>query len=149
MNLETNKKRTIITLYKEIIASKISEKASINKESILQYLDEIKLDENDYKLIIDLVKEEINSQKYSIQATQLQTIVSILKSKPDYKNLEILCEDSEPTILFNSSYLINYDEIEAKWYIALVNTITLELLKEIYNGNYTSFITYISTTNFQ
>ena len=140
-------KRQIINVLNKKNLNYINYNPSFLFKTIKEYLYEIKLDEKDYNLITNELIEELLSNIYYLQIDQTANIINILSNKIKNSKLEYT-NDSDPAIYIhlhnNHSYLINYDEIEKRWYLALINTDSLNLVKEIYNDNYTNFISYLN-----
>ena len=83
---------------------------------------------------------------YSIIISGIEMILNILLTKHDDITIDYLDYDIDSAIYYfqnDKLYLINYDSIERKWYLSLLDEKTYDLLEEIYNGNYEDFINYL------
>ena len=142
---ELLKKQIIYVLNKNDIIY-INYNPSFLMKTIKNYLNKLKLNDEDYSSLINEIIKESLAKKYYIQLDEISTIINILSNKLNDYKLEY--SDNDSSIYFhlpnNQSYLINYDEVENKWYLALINTSSLELIKEIYDDNYNNFINYLN-----
>lgn len=81
----------------------------------------------------------------SIYKNNLKNILKTL-SKNTFIKIDFIYNDIDPAIYYfnkNELYLINYDHLEDKWYLALLDGETHDLKKEIYNNNYNEFIKFL------
>lgn len=112
------------------------------KKGIKNYINKIKLNKTDYTSI---QKEIINNLQ--IKNQNILNIVNILNAKFKNEQIEYHINEEDPYIYINinniQSYLINFDEIEDTWYLALINSENFELLKEIYEGNLDVFLSFL------
>ena len=115
----------------------------------LNHLEKLKLTDDDYKKMIDQISDE---RKYKIFTTETEKIIELFIQKLTNYTLEYNSNDLEPVIYFhlknNTTYLINYDSIENKWYLSLIDTISSQLIKEIYNDTFDNFIIYLNSNTF-
>jgi len=115
---------------------------------INNYINNIKLSDFDYDDIKNDVIEELLIKNPYIHSKEIDSIIKSLSNKIKNYSLEYSFNDNEPYIYFhltnNQSYIINYDYIEKKWYFALVETDTFNLIEEIYNDTYTNLIYFIN-----
>ena len=113
-----------------------------------------------YKCIEKLTLTEKDYEEIATEATQELLIKNIFsKSNEAYKIKEKMSYvlkdysfeysiDNKDIYLYyhlknNQSYLINYDNLENIWYLALIETTTLNLIEELYNGPYIEFMNFI------
>lgn len=112
------------------------------KKGIKNYINKIKLNKTDYTSI---QKEIINNLQ--IKNQNILNIVNILNAKFKNEQIEYHINEEDPYIYINinniQSYLINFDEIEDTWYLALINSENFELLKEICEGNLDVFLSFL------
>lgn len=122
-------------------------KETIN-EAVNKYINEIKLSEDDYAIIKQKVIENLLIKSSFSNNYEASKIISILSKKINNFTFEYTLDDKEICLYFhlknNTSYLVNYDDIEDKWYIALIETNSLNIIEEIYSGKYLEFINFIS-----
>ena len=142
-----NDKKEIIALYKKLIKNYYIMTQSI--QLTLNHLEKLKLTDDDYKKMIDQISDE---RKYKIFTTETEKIIELFIQKLTNYTLEYNSNDLEPVIYFhlknNTTYLINYDSIENKWYLSLIDTISSQLIKEIYNDTFDNFIIYLNSNTF-
>ena len=140
-------KKEIIALYEKLAKNYYIETNSM--ELTLYYLEKLKLKDEDYEKIIEQIE---NKQKYKICTTETEKIIKLLSKKLNNYTLEYNSNDVEPVIYFhldnNITYLINYDSIECKWYISLIETLSSNLIKEIHNNTFDNFINYLKNNDF-
>ena len=109
----------------------------------------ISVKDEDYEKIIEQIE---NKKKYKICTTETEKIIKLLSKKLNNYTLEYNSNDVEPVIYFhldnNITYLINYDSIECKWYISLIETLSSNLIKEIHNNTFDNFINYLKNNDF-
>lgn len=120
-------------------------KSQIENE-ITKSLEIINLNNLDY---IDIKNEICNTLLAKEKITnEYNTIVKTLIKKAKSHSYKIDIDDSDIYIYFNlnnnTSYLINYDSINKTWYLSLIETETLSLIKEIYNNTYEKFILFLN-----
>ncbi len=115
----------------------------VNKTNINNLINKTKLTKKDYKKI----KKDLLKNQYYINNIETENIIKIISQKLKNFKLEYSLENSDYIFYFhfknNTSYLVNYDSINKKWYLSLIQTNTLITIKEIYNGNYDNFLKYI------
>ena len=146
----TTQKEQIIKLFKEIVINYINNNnyTTINYHAISSLVHELKINEDEYKNIINEITSNLVTKKHKIYATEFENIINLFSQKLDNYKKETINQDNDQIAYFhidgNKSYLINYDNIELKWYLSLIDTTTLELIKEIYSNNYPMFINYIT-----
>lgn len=81
--------------------------------------------------------------------TYINNLKSILEmlSKNEFIKIDFVAEDTDPAIYYvneNELYLINYDCLEDKWYLAQLDINNHDLKKEIYSNNdYNEFIKFL------
>ena len=141
MSIKEDKKE-ILQLYEQLILNYY--KNSKSKDLTSDYLEKIKLTDADYKQLKSILTKEKN---YKIYTTEAERIINILKKQLVNPKIEYDNEEIDPTIYFhvkkNKTYLINFDSIENKWYLSLLETSSFNLIKEIYNNTYNNFINYL------
>ena len=135
-------KKEILQLYKHLILNYHKTSKSLDLTS--NYLEKIKLTDTDYRQLKNILTKEKN---YKIYTTEAERIIKVFFKKSNAISLEYNSYDIEPVIYFhlinNTTFMINYDLIENKWYLSLIDSISLELIKEIYNNTYQNFINYL------
>ena len=121
------------------------------KTLINRYHKNLKLSKKDYKKITHELLLEIKLPKYTLQVNSTQRILNIINQFDDITikyNIEDI-DDCEPAIYYyfkNNLYLINFDSIEDKWYLSLIEEQSLNLIEEIYSASYENFIKYLQNS---
>jgi len=144
MNYNTQKER-IINYYKEIILETIKNNET-SKKNVMRNIKKTSLNKKDYKRIYKEIITSISTPKYHLNINQIENIISILSKIHTNIRFDYINKESDPTIYYyinNSMYLINFDSLENKWYLSLLDRESLELVKEIYNDYYENFINYL------
>ena len=147
------KKEQFMNYYKEstktaigkISKIKLTNKKELQK-AIKKHIKETALTKKDYNKIAKDIHKELLNNKYHIHINEAETIINILITKNKEINIDYEADDSDPAIYYHAqhkSYLINYDSIENRWYLSLIEEKTLRLIKEIYNDTYKNFIKYL------
>jgi len=140
-------KKQVLAFYSDLLKNYYNETNSI--DLTLNYLEQIKLNENNYNKIKKILFKE---KEYKIFVTETEQIINIFKNKiRDYK-IETSQEELEPTIYFHlknsQTYLINYDTVEKRWYLSLIETNSYTLIKEIYNDEFKNFLLFLRKNKF-
>lgn len=140
-------KKQVLAFYSDLLKNYYNETNSI--DLTLNYLEQIKLNDNDYNKIKKILFKE---KEYKIFVTETEQIINTFKNKiRDYK-IETSQEELEPTIYFHlknsQTYLINYDTVEKRWYLSLIETHSLSLIKEIYNDEFKNFLLFLRKNKF-
>ena len=90
--------------------------------------------------------KNMHNTTYTLTISGIEKILNILLTKYQDIKIDYTDYDVDSAIYFfqnDKFYLINYDSIENKWYLSLLDNETYNLSKEIYNGNYENFIDYL------
>jgi len=152
MNLRYTKKQ-LISIYKESIKEEIIETRNskkISNKQLTKLIDlqikKISLTRKEFMQIKKELLEELSTNQYSIEVNQTEKIISTLSNK--YQNIKIdyKTNDTDPAIYYyqeNNLYLINFDSIENKWYLSLIEKESLNLIKEIYSDYFINFLNYL------
>lgn len=140
-------KKRVLVFYSDLLKNYYNETNSI--DLTLNYLEQIKLNDNDYNKIKKILFKE---KEYKIFVTETEQIINTFKNKiRDYK-IETSQEELEPTIYFHlknsQTYLINYDTVEKRWYLSLIETNSYTLIKEIYNDEFKNFLLFLRKNKF-
>lgn len=145
-NMDSNyKAKQLLKIYKEILLNSFfkTDHETFNVENFFSYLsnNNIILDAEIKKEIIEYLK----NKRYFL--LQTKSIIELLYKHFKKDSIEHIINEDEPLIYIHTqnkhSYLINYDSIEQKWYLALIETSSYALIKEIYAGPYKEFILYL------
>jgi len=116
------------------------------EKEINESIHHIKLNDLDYLDIKNEITNILLSQ--NISKTKHKKIIDILAKKYKSTSFEIEIDGFDVYIYYNlhnnTSYLINYDSINETWYLSLIESDSLNLIKEIYSDEYNNFITFLS-----
>ena len=138
-------KNNLFTYYKQEYNTISLNKSQIENK-IKKDLKKIELNKLDYLDIKIEITNALLTQKSL--SNEYNTIIEILTRKIKYYSFKIEIDDLDIYIYFNlhnnTSYLINYDSVNATWYLSLIETTSLDLIKEIYSNTYNEFIKYIN-----
>ena len=143
---ELIKKLIIEYIYKNEIDI-LTHDISFIKSTINSHINNLKLIDKDYEKIIDEITNKLSIDKTFSHLDDAQQIINILSNISTNYSLEYCKDSKEISIYFklktNQSYLINYDSTNNNWYLALIDSISLELIEEIYSNKYQYFIKFI------
>lgn len=137
--------KTAIEYFSAQKRTSLQPKNNLSLKSINEYIKSTKLSAEDYKIIKKEITEKLFTNEFLTQIKQINSIINIMSK--NLINYKLEYTYSEPLIYFhlqnNTSYIINYDNIENKWYLALIDTESLNTIKEIHNSEFDTFIKYI------